>query len=231
MGNVDRPHPSPRNRPLDVCRSTSRREDEARRPTADRRPKVTVWLQLIQSEPLVAMGDQNRYGRRRVRRSQRHVSNRDRSRSPASRGELNRFGSSPPGLFYLGGAIPMAWFWWRVLAALGQHPGWRTTLHAYFLGHLGKYVPGKALVVVIRVGLLRPRVSSVRLTMASVLVETLTLMAVGAALGAALLRFRAPLGWARHRDGLDHGRRRRRADVSVRRATAGRQSGRRPPRD
>jgi glycosyltransferase 2 family protein len=93
------------------------------------------------------------------------------------------------GLFYLAGAIPMAWFWWRVLAALGQHPGWWTTLHAYFLGHLGKYVPGKALVVVIRVGLLRPRVRSVRLTLASVLVETLTLMAVGAALGAALSGF------------------------------------------
>jgi glycosyltransferase 2 family protein len=93
------------------------------------------------------------------------------------------------GLFYLAGAVPMAWFWWRVLAALGQHPGWWTTLHAYFLGHLGKYVPGKALVVVIRVGLLRPRVRSVRLTLASVLVETLTLMAVGAALGATLSGF------------------------------------------
>jgi glycosyltransferase 2 family protein len=93
------------------------------------------------------------------------------------------------GLFYLTGAIPMAWFWWRVLATLGQHPGWWTTLHAYFLGHLGKYVPGKALVVVIRVGLLRPRVRSVRLTLASVLVETLTLMAVGAAVGAALSGF------------------------------------------
>ena len=61
------------------------------------------------------------------------------------------------GLFYLSGAMPMAWFWWRTFAALGQHPGWWTTLHAYFFGHLGKYVPGKALVVVIRVGLLRPR--------------------------------------------------------------------------
>jgi uncharacterized membrane protein YbhN (UPF0104 family) len=93
------------------------------------------------------------------------------------------------GLLYLAGAMPMAWFWWRVLASLGQHPSWWTTLHAYFLGHLGKYVPGKALVVVIRVGLLRPWVRSVRLTLASVLVETLTLMAVGAALAAALSGF------------------------------------------
>jgi glycosyltransferase 2 family protein len=93
------------------------------------------------------------------------------------------------GLLYLAGVMPMAWFWWRVLAALGQRPGWWTTLHAYFLGHLGKYVPGKALVVVIRVGLLRPWVRSVRLAFASVLLETLTLMAAGAALGAALSGF------------------------------------------
>jgi glycosyltransferase 2 family protein len=89
------------------------------------------------------------------------------------------------GLLYLGGAMPMAWFWWRVLAALGQRPAWPVTMYAYFLGHLGKYVPGKALVVVIRVGTLRSRISSVRLVMGSVLLETLTLMAVGATLGAA----------------------------------------------
>jgi hypothetical protein len=58
-------------------------------------------------------------------------------------------------------------------------------MYAYYLGHLGKYVPGKAMVVVIRVGTLASRISSVRLVMGSVLLETLTLMAVGAALGAA----------------------------------------------
>jgi glycosyltransferase 2 family protein len=93
------------------------------------------------------------------------------------------------GLLYLSGSTPMAWFWWRTLAALGQRPSWPTTLYAYFFGHLGKYVPGKALVVVIRVGMLRRAISSVRLTMASVLLETLTLMAVGAALGAACSGF------------------------------------------
>jgi glycosyltransferase 2 family protein len=93
------------------------------------------------------------------------------------------------GLLYLSGSTPMAWFWWRTLAALGQRPNWPTTLYAYFLGHLGKYVPGKALVVVIRVGVLRRTISSFRLAMASVLLETLTLMAVGATLGAACSGF------------------------------------------
>ena len=90
------------------------------------------------------------------------------------------------GLLYLAGLVPMAWFWRRVLAALGQRPSWFTTLNAYFLGHLGKYVPGKALVVVIRVGVIRRSVTSIRLAVASVLVETLTLMAVGGVLAAAL---------------------------------------------
>jgi uncharacterized membrane protein YbhN (UPF0104 family) len=93
------------------------------------------------------------------------------------------------GLLYLGGTLPMAWFWWRTLAALGQRTSLPAAIYAYLLGHLGKYVPGKALVIVIRVGMLRPRSTSVRLAVASVLVETLTLIAVGAALGAALSGF------------------------------------------
>ncbi|HEY4234650.1 MAG TPA: lysylphosphatidylglycerol synthase domain-containing protein [Lacipirellulaceae bacterium] len=93
------------------------------------------------------------------------------------------------GLLYLGGSLPMAWFWWRTLLALGQRTGAAAALYAYLLGHLGKYVPGKALVIVIRVRMLRPRITSVRLGLASVLVETLTLMAVGAGLGAALSGF------------------------------------------
>jgi hypothetical protein len=90
------------------------------------------------------------------------------------------------GVLYLVGLVPMAWFWRRTLVALGQRPDWFTTLYAYFMGHLGKYVPGKALVVVIRVGLVRRSVTSIRLAVASVLLETLTMMAVGGALAAVL---------------------------------------------
>jgi uncharacterized membrane protein YbhN (UPF0104 family) len=88
------------------------------------------------------------------------------------------------GALYLAGMVPMARYWWRTLVSFGERPEWWATLRAYVVGHLGKYVPGKALVIVIRVGMLRPRASSVRLAVASVLVETLTLMAVGAGIGA-----------------------------------------------
>ena len=55
------------------------------------------------------------------------------------------------GALYLAGLGAMAAFWHYTLTALGQSVPWLTTLRAYYLGHLGKYVPGKALVVVIRV--------------------------------------------------------------------------------
>lgn len=85
--------------------------------------------------------------------------------------------------------LPMAWFWREILAALGQRFDAIPALYAYYVGHLGKYVPGKALVLVIRIGLLPQRRISIRLGIASVLLETLTLMSVGAVLAAVLSPF------------------------------------------
>ncbi|NLF06873.1 MAG: flippase-like domain-containing protein [Pirellulaceae bacterium] len=91
------------------------------------------------------------------------------------------------GALYLIGMIPCALFWHRTLLALGQRVGFGSTLRAYFIGHLGKYVPGKAMVVIIRAGMIRgPGVDS-SLAVASVFYETLTMMAVGALLGAAIV--------------------------------------------
>lgn len=93
------------------------------------------------------------------------------------------------GFFYVAAWMPMAWYWQRILAALGQATGTIPLLYAYFVGHLGKYVPGKALVLVIRIGLIPQRVISIRLGVASVLLETLTLMSVGAVVAAVLSLF------------------------------------------
>ena len=91
------------------------------------------------------------------------------------------------GCLYFTGMLPMYWFWLRALRALGQHPGRLACLRAFYIGHLGKYVPGKAMVVVIRTSLLAqsgvdPVVASV-----SVFIETLTMMAVGAFVAASLI--------------------------------------------
>jgi uncharacterized membrane protein YbhN (UPF0104 family) len=90
------------------------------------------------------------------------------------------------GMFYAAGLTPMAWFWYRALSSLGQPAPWWETLRAYYLGHLGKYVPGKALTVVLRVAAVRPWVTSIRIGVLSMMLETLTMMAVGASLAAAL---------------------------------------------
>ncbi|MEZ6102276.1 MAG: lysylphosphatidylglycerol synthase domain-containing protein [Pirellulaceae bacterium] len=89
-------------------------------------------------------------------------------------------------VLYFLGLLPMAWYWWRLLWAMGERPSWSTTLRAYFLGHLGKYVPGKAMVVVLRAGAIRGQTSNVWLAATSVMIETLTMMAVGGALAAVL---------------------------------------------
>lgn len=90
-------------------------------------------------------------------------------------------------VIYLAGSITPWWFWHRVLVAMGQRPSYYASLRAFYIGHLGKYVPGKAMVVVLRAGLVRgPRVDTA-VAATAVFVETLTTMAVGAILAAVIL--------------------------------------------
>lgn len=90
------------------------------------------------------------------------------------------------GTLYTVGLMPMAWFWHRTLAALGSPTPFVAAVRAYYWGHLGKYVPGKALAVVLRVAAVRPWVPSIRIAVVSAMLETLTMMAVGASCAAVL---------------------------------------------
>lgn len=90
------------------------------------------------------------------------------------------------------GQLPFGWFWRRVLRGLGYELPLAKVLRAYYVGQLGKYIPGKAMVIVLRGGLLarygvRPATAAV-----SVFYETLTMMAVGSALAAVLLWWKFP---------------------------------------
>ena len=96
------------------------------------------------------------------------------------------------GLLYLLGMLFAGLYWYRVLRDLGQEPFLGETLRAYFIGHLGKYVPGKAMVIILRAGLLGgPRVDPAAAA-AAVFVETMTMMAVGTALGAGIIAWLFP---------------------------------------
>ena len=107
--------------------------------------------------------------------------------------QLNASWLAVSAILYLLGLLPSAFFWRQTLFALGQQPTWRDTLRAYFLGHLGKYVPGKAMVVVIRAGALGRGNVNVARAAISVFLETLTMMAVGAAVSAVIVI--AHFGW------------------------------------
>ena len=50
-------------------------------------------------------------------------------------------------VLYLFGLLPLGWYWHFLLHRMGQTPGRLESLRAYLIGHLGKYVPGKFMVV------------------------------------------------------------------------------------
>jgi len=92
-------------------------------------------------------------------------------------------------LAYVIGMMPAAIAWLQTLRAFGETVPLWVGLHAYFLGHLGKYVPGKAMVIVLRVRRLAPHGIGIKPTIVSIFVETLTSVAVGAILGCVFLFF------------------------------------------
>jgi uncharacterized membrane protein YbhN (UPF0104 family) len=88
---------------------------------------------------------------------------------------------------YTIGMMPSWYYWHLTLRRLGQSPPWRRSFRAFFIGHLGKYVPGKALVVVLRSTMVSGPGVTLSAGVVAVFVETLTLMAVGATVGGVLL--------------------------------------------
>jgi uncharacterized membrane protein YbhN (UPF0104 family) len=74
------------------------------------------------------------------------------------------------------GWIPSACYWRWIMVRLGARAPWPQALRAYFCGALGKYLPGKAAVIVMRAALLKP--VGVPSTTAALAVthETLTFM-------------------------------------------------------
>jgi glycosyltransferase 2 family protein len=91
------------------------------------------------------------------------------------------------GITYIAGLSTCAFFWWWSIRDQGDRPGVLPTWTAYFAGHLGKYVPGKGLVVVIRAALLRDSHVSLATGAISCAHETLLMMATGALVAVVLL--------------------------------------------
>jgi glycosyltransferase 2 family protein len=92
----------------------------------------------------------------------------------------------PSALVYLVGWLPAVTVWRRLMRRLGAEVRTFDAVRAHYCGHLGKYVPGKALVVVIRSGLLRDRGAPLLVSGLAAAYETLLLMSAGLAVGVAL---------------------------------------------
>lgn len=86
------------------------------------------------------------------------------------------------GLLYAVGMLPGSLFWRQCLRAFDQPTHLLTILWAYFYGNLGKYFPGKAMVIVLRLTALEPLGIKRMATSITIFMETLTMMSVGGAM-------------------------------------------------
>jgi uncharacterized membrane protein YbhN (UPF0104 family) len=91
------------------------------------------------------------------------------------------------GAIYLVSQLPSGLFWRRTLLEMGQSVSLPRALRAYYIGHLGKYVPGKAMVLVLRTGLIKTAHIKTSVAIAAVFYETLTTMAIGSLVAAIML--------------------------------------------
>lgn len=99
------------------------------------------------------------------------------------------------GMLYALGLIPSAFLLRRALFSLGQRPRLMTVIAAQLLGHIGKYVPGKAMVIVLRAGALaREGVKPLQATM-SIFLETFLMMAVGGTVAGIIVWWLPVPGW------------------------------------
>ena len=91
------------------------------------------------------------------------------------------------GGIYLGSLFFSVVFWVWAMRRMGQRPRWLAATRAYYVGTLGKYVPGKALAIVLRTGLVRGPQVRTGVAAYTVVYETLIYMATAAVWAVAVL--------------------------------------------
>ena len=89
------------------------------------------------------------------------------------------------GLLYLAGLLACGRFYERILRSSPTPVRLFPALRAYLVSHLGKYVPGKAMVVVVRAGMVVPFGARASTAAIATFYETLVMMAAGGLIAAA----------------------------------------------
>ena len=85
-------------------------------------------------------------------------------------------------LLYTAAMSCFASYWHQTALDMGGRPGSLEVQRAYFASQLGKYIPGKAWVILIRCALLDNQTTTTPVIIASTFYETLAMMAAGSAL-------------------------------------------------
>ncbi len=93
----------------------------------------------------------------------------------------------PAGLLYLLCHTLWGTFWVQLLRGQGVRITWFAGVRVYFVSQFGKYVPGKAWVILLRVAMLRGRGIPPSVVAVTGAYETLTNMAAGAVVGVCFL--------------------------------------------
>ena len=93
------------------------------------------------------------------------------------------------GICYFIAWLPSVWFWQQLMLASGEKVDFWPTARAYYCGHLGKYIPGKVTVLLIRATLLKEYGVRVSVAAVTAAYETLAVMGVGLVLFLALIPF------------------------------------------
>ncbi|MGF1579648.1 MAG: lysylphosphatidylglycerol synthase domain-containing protein [Gemmataceae bacterium] len=96
------------------------------------------------------------------------------------------------GLLYMAGLLPSFWFWRRLMWKYGQRPSFFRSLRAYYIGHLGKYVPGKAVALVMRASCVSGPEAKFGIAIVTSAYEVLTMMAAGGMTAAVLFLIQPP---------------------------------------
>ena len=98
----------------------------------------------------------------------------------------------PAAVMYLVGWLPSVWFWQALLKRMHQPVGRYAATRAHYVGQVGKYMPGKALVLVLRGSLLKEAGANPVFAGVTAAYETLVFMWAGTALALALAPLTMP---------------------------------------
>jgi uncharacterized membrane protein YbhN (UPF0104 family) len=88
--------------------------------------------------------------------------------------------------------LPSVWYWRKLISSFGFSPTWTQVVRAHYCGQLGKYLPGKAAVIVIRTALIGASGVPAPAAALTVTVESVTYMWAGTLLAILLYPSLAP---------------------------------------